>query len=87
MSNAWRHQPSVWVALHWWRMATRAARAGCVFTDGAAASACAFSPSSVVAASSVACATFLMMNDPRLNFVPFDSNGSSAISMSASFSR
>ena len=31
--------PSVCVPLHWCRIATRAARAGCIFTDGAAASA------------------------------------------------
>ena len=43
--------------------ATRAARAGCVFTAGAAASACAFSPSSVVTLSRSACDTPLMTND------------------------
>ena len=35
MSNAWRHQPSVCVLVHECRIAIRAARAGCIFTDGA----------------------------------------------------
>jgi len=56
----------------------RAARAACVFTDGAAGSPKAFSPSSDVALSSSAWATFLMMNVPRPNFWPAASNGSSA---------
>ena len=70
MSNACRHQPSVCVLVQECSSATRAARAGCVFTDGAAASAWAFSPSSFVTLSRSACDTPLMMNVPRLNFVP-----------------
>src|SRR5215471_19955015 len=84
-SNAWRHQPSVCVFDHMWRIATRAARAGCVLTDGSAARPYALRPSALAALSRSACETPLMMKAPRLNFVPPESNGSSVTSMSQSF--
>ena len=83
-SKAWRHHPSVCVLSHVWRIATRGARSGCVFTDGAAPTASTCSPRSAAAFCMSEDDTFFTMNDPRLNFRSAASNGSSAASNDAS---
>src|SRR5207245_2843891 len=84
-SSARRHQPSVCVLSHVCINATRAARTGWVFTLGAAPSATTCKPRSLAARSRSARLTLRMTNEPRLNFFPSPSNGSSAASMPASF--
>ena len=86
-SNACRHQPSVWVVPHVWTSAIRGARSGCALTAGAESTAVACSPRSDAAACMSAAGTFFTMNEPRANFRPAASNGSSAASIDAFFSR